>query len=63
MVIIELKTKKALQTFTQIKKIMTAAKSWRISTRIEITVLDGRIQLVGQGFVRVLDASITGSCI
>jgi hypothetical protein len=62
MVIVELNTKKALQTFVQIKKIMTAAKSWRISNRIEITVLDGRIQLVGRGFVRTLDANTTGSC-
>lgn len=62
MIIVELNTKKALQTFTQIKKIMTAAKSWKLATRIEITVLDGKIQLVGQGFVKELEAVTTCSC-
>lgn len=62
MVIFELDTKQAQRTFTEIKRILTAAKNWKITTRIEITVLDGKVQLVGQGFVLELDALTTGSC-
>jgi len=62
MVIIELNRKKALRTFTEIKRIITAAKSWKLTTRIEITVLDGKIQLVGHGFVIEVEAVTTGSC-
>jgi hypothetical protein len=62
MVIFELTTKEAQQTFKEIKKILTAAKTWKITTRIEITVLDGKIQLVGLGFVKELNALTTGSC-
>jgi hypothetical protein len=62
MVIFELNTKQALKAFTEIKRILKAAKSWKITTRIEITVLDGKIQLVGQGFVKEVDGLTTGSC-
>jgi len=62
MVIFELDNKKALNSFTEIKRIMIAAKSWKITSRIEITVLDGKIQLVGQGFVKEVEAFTTGSC-
>lgn len=62
MVIFELDTKEAQQTFTEIKKILTAGKAWKITTRIEITVLDGKIQLVGQGFIIEKNALTTGSC-
>jgi hypothetical protein len=62
MVIFELDTKQTQKTFTEIKRILTAVKSWKIATRIEITVLDGKVQLVGQGFVLELDALTTGSC-
>lgn len=62
MVIFEIDTKQTQKTFMEIKRILTAAKSWKITTRIEITVLDGKVQLVGQGFVLELDALTTGSC-
>ncbi len=62
MVIFELDTKQAQKTFTEIKRILTAAKNWKITTRMEITVLDGKVQLIGQGFVLDLDALTTGSC-
>ena len=62
MVIFELDTKQAQKTFTEIKRILTAAKDWKITTLIEITVLDGKVLLVGQGLVLELDALTTGSC-
>jgi hypothetical protein len=62
MVIFELDTKEAQQTFTEIKRILKAAKNWKLTTRIEITVLNGRIQLVGFGFQKELDSLTTGSC-
>lgn len=62
MVIVELDTKKALRTFTEIQRVVKAAKLWKISTRAEITVLDGMIELVGHGFVKHLEASTTGTC-
>lgn len=62
MVIFELSAKEAQQTFKEIKKILTVAKAWKISTRIEITVLDGKIQLVGLGFIKEVNAMTTGSC-
>ena len=62
MVIFEINTKEAKQAFAEIKKVLTAAKNWKITTRMEITVMDGGIQLVGQGFVKTLDALTTGSC-
>jgi hypothetical protein len=62
MVVFELDTKDAQQAFAEIKRILTAAKFWKVTTRVEITVLDGRIQLVGQGFVKELNALTTGSC-
>jgi hypothetical protein len=62
MVIIELNTKDTKKTFLEIKRILAAAKQWKITTKIEITVLDGQIQLVGQGFVKELNALTTGSC-
>jgi hypothetical protein len=46
----------------EIKKVLTAAKNWKITARMEITVMDGGIQLVGEGFVKTLDALTTGSC-
>ena len=62
MVIFELDVKQAKKVFSEIQKILKAAKYWKLTTRIEITVLDGAIQLVGPGFVRNLDALTTGSC-
>lgn len=62
MVIFELEVKHAKKLFSDIQKLLKAAKSWKLTTRIEITVLDGTIQLVGPGFVRNLDALTTGSC-
>lgn len=62
MVIFELSAKEAQQTFKEIKRILTAAKAWKITTRIEITVLDGKIQLVGSGFIKEINAMTTGSC-
>ena len=62
MVIFEVKTKEAQQAFAEIKKVMTAAKNWKVTARMEITVMDGQIQLVGQGFVKTLAALTTGSC-
>lgn len=62
MVIFELDTKQAQKTFTEIKKILKAARLWKISTRIEITVMDAQIQLVGNGFTLSLESSTTGTC-
>ena len=62
MVIFELSAKEAQQTFKEIKRILTAAKAWKITARIEITVLDGKIQLVGSGFIKEINALTTGSC-
>jgi hypothetical protein len=62
MVVFELDTKEAQHAFAEIKRILAAAKFWKVTTRIEITVLDGKIQLVGQGFVKELYALTTGSC-
>ena len=62
MVVFELDTKDAQQAFADIKRILTSAKFWKVTTRLEITVLDGKIQLVGQGFVKELNAFTTGSC-
>jgi hypothetical protein len=62
MVIFELSPKEAQQTFKEIKRILTAAKSWKITRRIEITVLDGKVQLVGFGFIKEMNALTTGSC-
>lgn len=62
MVIFELSAKDIQQTFKEIKKILTAAKAWKITTRIEITVLEGKIQLVGPGFFKDISAMTTGSC-
>lgn len=41
---------------------MHVSKTWKLTSSIEITVLDGKIQLVGQGFVKELDALTTGTC-
>lgn len=62
MVIFELDTKEVQRTFKEIKKILTAAKVWKITTRIEITVINGKIQLVGFGFIKEANALTTGSC-
>nr|MBI1231140.1 hypothetical protein [Cytophagales bacterium] len=62
MVIVDLNRKNALQAFNEIQRVVKAAKSWKIATRIEITVLDGMIQLIGNGFVKHLEAATTGSC-
>jgi hypothetical protein len=62
MVIFELKTKEAQQVFKEIKKFFSTSKSWKITTNIEITVIDEIVQLVGNGFVRELKALTTGSC-
>jgi hypothetical protein len=62
MVIFELKTKEAQQVFKEIKKFFSTSKSWKITTNIELTVIDGIVQLVGNGFVRELKALTTGSC-
>ena len=62
MVIFELAAKEAQRTFKEIKRILTAAKAWKITTRIEIRVLDGQVQLVGLGFIKELNAQTTGSC-
>ncbi|WP_162419232.1 hypothetical protein [Cyclobacterium roseum] len=62
MVIIEVNNKLFFRTFNEIKRVINAAKSWKVTTRIEITVLDGRIQLIGRGFVKDLEARTTGSC-
>lgn len=62
MVIFELDAKQAQKTFTEIKKILSASKLWKISTRTEITVTDGQIQRVGQGFTLTLESFTTGTC-
>jgi hypothetical protein len=62
MVIIELNTKETQQVFKEIKKFLSTSKSWKITTNIELTVIDGIVQLVGNGFVRELKALTTGSC-
>lgn len=62
MVIFELDTKQAQKTFTEIKKILKAARLWKISTRIEITVMDTQVQLVGIGFTLAMESSTTGTC-
>jgi len=62
MVIFELSAKEAQQTFTEIKKILSGVKLWKITTRIEITVKNGQIQLVGLGFTKVISSLTTGSC-
>jgi len=62
MVIFELDIKQAKKAFSEIQKILKAAKYWKLTTRIEITVLNGAIQLVGPGFLRNLNALTTGSC-
>lgn len=46
----------------EIKNLMHVSKTWKLTSSIEITVLDGKIQLVGQGFVKELDALTTGTC-
>jgi|GEM_PF-1453205 len=62
MVIFELNTKETQQVFKEIKKFFTAAKSWKISTSIELTIIDGLVQVVGNGFIREIKALTTGSC-
>lgn len=62
MVIFEVNTKEAQQTFQEIKKILSTSKLWKITTRVEITVKDGQIQLVGLGFTKVISSLTTGSC-
>lgn len=62
MVIFELSTKETQKIFKEIKKFFTAAKSWKITTTIELTVIDGLVQVVGSGFVREIKALTTGSC-
>lgn len=62
MVIFELETKQAQKTFTEIKRILTASKNWKITTRIEITVMDGQIQLIGNGFTLSMESLTTGTC-
>ena len=62
MVIFEIDTKEVQKTFKEIKKILTAAKFWKITSRTEITVVDGKIQLVGFGYIKEINAETTGSC-
>jgi hypothetical protein len=62
MVIFEIDTKEAKKVFLEIKNLMRVSKTWKLTSSIEITVLDGKIQLVGQGFVKELEASTTGTC-
>ena len=62
MVIFEIDTKQTKKVFLEIKKLMSLTKSWKVTSLLEITVLDGKIQLVGQGFVKEMDAMTTGSC-
>jgi hypothetical protein len=62
MVIFELDAKQAKKTFTEIKKILKAARLWKITTRIEITVMDGQIQLIGNGFTLSMESLTTGTC-
>jgi hypothetical protein len=62
MVIFEINSKQAKKIFLEIKKLMRVSKTWKVTSLIEITVLDGKIQLVGQGFVKELDALTTGTC-
>ena len=62
MVIFEIDTKQAKKVFLEIKKLMSLTKAWKVTSLLEITVLDGKIQLVGQGFVKEMDAMTTGSC-
>jgi len=62
MVIFELETKETKRIFKEIKKFFTAAKNWKNSSSIEITVIDGLVQIVGSGFVREINALTTGSC-
>ncbi|MCH6199714.1 hypothetical protein MMU07_08990 [Aquiflexum sp. LQ15W] len=62
MVIFEINTREAKKVFLEIKRLMSLTKTWKLTSSIEITVLDGKIQLVGQGFVKEMDASTTGTC-
>jgi hypothetical protein len=62
MIIFEIEKKPAAKTFNDIKALMRAAKTWKLTSRIEITVLDGLVQLVGTGFVLELPALTTGTC-
>ncbi|REG77531.1 hypothetical protein [Algoriphagus antarcticus] len=62
MIIFELNTKETQKIFKEIKKFFTAAKSWKINTTVELTVIDGLVQVVGSGFVREIKALTTGSC-
>jgi hypothetical protein len=62
MVIFELETEETKRIFKEIKKFFTAAKNWKNSSSIEITVIDGLVQVVGSGFVREINALTTGSC-
>jgi hypothetical protein len=62
MVIFEIDKKTAVKTFNDIKSLMRAAKTWKLTARMEITVLDGLVQLVGEGFVLELAALTTGTC-
>ncbi|MCL6261466.1 hypothetical protein M3O96_20370 [Aquiflexum sp. TKW24L] len=62
MVIFEIDTRQAKKVFEEIQKLMKVSKTWKLTSSIEITVLDGKIQLVGQGFVKEMPALTTGSC-
>jgi hypothetical protein len=62
MVIFELDTKEAQQTFIEIKKILTVVKNWKMTTRIELTVLNGLVQLNGIGFTKTIPSLTTGTC-
>jgi hypothetical protein len=62
MVIFELKTKETQLVFKEIKKFFSTAKSWKTTTTIELTIIDGLVQVVGTGFTRELKALTTGSC-
>lgn len=62
MVIFEIDKKSATKAFNNIKTLLRAAKTWNVISRMEITVLDGLVQLVGTGYVLELHALTTGTC-
>jgi hypothetical protein len=62
MVLFEVKTNEAEQLFKETKKFLTHSKSWKLSTKIELTVFDGLVQIVGYRLIRQLETLIAGTC-
>lgn len=62
MVIFEIKTSEVKKAFLEIKKLLRVSNNWKLTTRVELTVLDGIVQIVGFGFIKKLESQTTGSC-